>query len=178
MKRIILIFFLLLFSVFLASDSINLVEVQKKEKERRKKLSKSKYVLTNDKLIEYSLKKSKTFAESDAVKTTEDKVSKTAKKKINEKDTEEYWRGRLRILDKNIEGLKKSISESQSILNRESSNFLIASTPSLQQQIKMNIDRLTKQIGELRANLTKAEASKVSFLREARKEGVLPGWLR
>lgn len=178
MKRIILTFFLLLFSFFLASDSLNLVEIQKKEKERRKKLSKSKYVLTNDKLIEYSLKKSKTFVESNIVKTTEVETSKTKKKKINEKETEQYWRGRLTILNRNIEGLKKSIRESQSALNRESSNFLVASTPSLQQQIKMNIDRLTKQISELKANLTKTEADKEAFLREARKAGVLPGWLR
>ncbi len=178
MKKLILIFFLLIFSFFLASDSLNLVEIQKKEKERRKKLAKSKYVLTNDKLIEYSLKKSKTFVESDKVKTTEVKTSKTTKKKIDPKSTEQYWRNRLNILNKNIEGLKKSIQESQSALNRTSSNFLVASTPSLQQQIKMNIDRLTKQISELKANLTEIEANKEAFLREARREGALPGWLR
>ncbi|MCK5005616.1 MAG: hypothetical protein KAS21_11025 [Candidatus Aminicenantes bacterium] len=178
MKRIILILFLLLFSFFLASDSLNLVEIQKKEKERRKKLAKSKYVLTNDKLMEYSLKKSKTFVESDVVTTTDVEKSKTTKKKIDPKSTEQYWRNRLNILNKNIEGIKKNIQESQSALNRESSNFLIASTPSLQQQIKMNIDRLTKQISELRASLTKWEADKELFFREARREGALPGWLR
>ncbi len=178
MKRIFLIFFLLIFSVSLVSDSLNLVEIQKKEKERRKKLSKSKYVLTNDKLIEYTLKKSKTFVEAEVKKITEVKTAKTPKKKISERSTEQYWRNRLNILNKNIEGLKGSIQKSQSALNRESSNFLVAATPSLQQQIKMNIDRLSKQISELKATLVKFEANKEAFFREARKEGVLPGWLR
>lgn len=177
MKKIILVVFIGLFSFSLTADSLNLVEIQKKEKKRRKKNVKSKYVLNNDKIVEFSLKKSKTFVEADVAATST--VTKTSRKSLpDEKDTEKYWRGRLNVLNNSIENLKKRISDSQSKLNRESSNFLIASTPSLQQQIKNNIDILTKQITKLKSDLKRRESDREAFFTEARKSGVLPGWLR
>ena len=178
MKRIILVFVVFLFSIFITSDSINLVEIQKKEKKRRKEIAKSKYVLTNDKLVKFSLEKGKTFVETDIDTSTVGETKKSEKKKINLKSTEKYWRGRLNILNKNIDELRERIQKAQSSLNRESSNFLIASTPSLQQRIRTNMDNLTSQLNNLKANLKKMEKDKESFFREARKEGVLPGWLR
>lgn len=178
MKRIILVIVFFLFSVFLSSQSINLVEIQKKEKKRRKEISKSKYVLTNDKLIKFSLKKGKTFVETDLDTSTTGKTEKSKKKKINLKSTEKYWRGRLNILNKNIDELRERIQKAQSSLNRESSNFLIASTPSLQQRIRINMDNLTSQLNNLKVNLKKMKEDKELFFREARKEGALPGWLR
>jgi len=179
MKKTVALISSLFFSFILASQAVNLVEVQKKEIERRKKTTKSKYILTNDKIVEFSLKKGKSFVEADVSETEPATTAPDkGKKKINEQETEEYWRNRLHILNKNIEELTKRIEESQSALNRESSNFLIASTPSLQQQIKMNIDQLTSQLADLRENLKKMEADKEAFFIEARKAGVLPGWLR
>lgn len=178
MKKIILVIVFFLCSLFIASDSINLVEVQKKEKKRRKEIAKSKYVLTNDQLIQFSLKKNKSYVKTDIDTSTTGETEKSGKKKINLKSTEQYWRGRLNILNKNIDELKMRIQKTQSSLNRESSNFLIASIPSLQQRIKTNMDNLTSQLNNLKANLKKMEENKELFFREARREGALPGWLR
>lgn len=178
MKRIILVIVFFLFSIFLSSESINLVEIQKKEKKRRKEIAKSKYVLTNDKLVEFSLKKGKTFVETDIDTSTAGETKKSKKKKINLKNTEQYWRSRLNILNKNINELRERIKKAQSSLNRESSSFLLASTPSLQQRIRINMDNLTRQLNDLKANLKKTEEDKELFFREARREGALPGWLR
>jgi len=180
MKKIVLIVFIALFtlSFSLVSDSLNLVEIQKKEKKRREKLKKSKYVLNNDKIVVFTLKKSKSFVKADvAADSTVDKTVKK-KKSPDDKNTEEYWRERLKILDSSLKNLKKGIAQMQSNLNRESSNFLIAGTASLQNQIKINIDTLTKRLEKLKADLQQRELDKEAFLTEARKSGVLPGWLR
>ncbi|MEN8155245.1 MAG: hypothetical protein ABFR75_14620 [Acidobacteriota bacterium] len=178
MKKILLIILFFIFSVFLTSDSINLVEIQKKEKKRREGIKKSKYVLTNDKLIQFSLKKGKTYVKTDVDTSTAAETVKSEKKKSNLKNTEQYWRSRLNVFDKNIGDLRKRISQAQSALNRESSNFLIASIPSLQQRIRTNIDKLSNQLNDLKENLKKMEEKKELFFREARMEGALPGWLR
>ena len=181
MKKILSIIFIIIFSVFLSSESINLVEIQKKEKERRKKTSKSKYVISNDNIVKFSLKESRTYVKSEGneeVDSGEAPTEKSKEVKTDEKDTEEYWRGRLKIINDSIDDLKSRIQETQSQLNRESSNFLVASIPSLQQQIKENIDNLTRQLDELKANLEQTEAEKEAFFTEARRAGALPGWLR
>ena len=178
MKNLLTIIFLLLFSVFAASESLNLVEIQKKEKERRKKAGKSKYVLTNNSISKYSLKKGKTFITTDREIIPDKESSAIEDKKIKKKKTEEYWRGRLKSLNEQISDLKRRIQEAQSTLNRESSNFLVASMPSLQQQIKINIDNIRKRLLEMKNTLKQRESDRDAFYREARKAGVLPGWLR
>ncbi len=180
MKKIAIIFFigLLTLSFSLVSDSLNLVEIQKKEKKRREKLKKSKYVLNNDKIIEFSLKKSKTFVKSDVSATTSSKTDINTKKKAEEKKDEVYWRGRLKKINDGIEQTKTMIQEVQSSLNKASSDFLIATTPSLQQELGSKINNMQRQLAELRARLEHKERSRELFFREARRSGALPGWLR
>lgn len=177
MKSIVTIIFLFIFSFILSSESLDLTQIQKKEKLRRKKIAKSKYILTNDKIVKYSLKKSKTFISTDVVSApVKDEKKKTVKKE--EVKGEEYWRGRMNSLNNSINQLRKNIREAQSELNRASSNFLVASIPSIQKELQDRIDDLSKQITEMRANLKQREADRDTFYREARMAGALPGWLR
>ena len=178
MKKIVLSLLIGLLSLSLVSDSLNLVELQKKEKKRRKKVVKSKYVLTNDKIIKFSLTKSKTFVEADVTATPNVTKTPEKKKSPDDRNTEEYWKGRINNLNKSIENLKNRITDTQSRLNLESSNYLIASTPSLQNQINSNIITLRNRLEKLKADLKQRELDKEAFLTEARKSGVLPGWLR
>ena len=180
MKKTALIVFIGLFalSFSLVSDSLNLVEIQKKEKKRREKLKKSKYILNNDKIIEFSLKKSKTFVESDVTVTTASKSITNTKKKEEEKKDEVYWRGRLKTINDGMEQTKAMIQETQSALNKASSDFLIATTPSLQQELRAKINNMQKQLAELGARLEQKEGARELFFREARRSGALPGLLR
>lgn len=178
MKKPVLLILFTLLSFTLVSDSLNLVEIQKQEKKRREKLKKSKYVLTNDKMVKFTLTKGKTFVEAEVAATPTIKSKPEKQKSADVKNSEEYWKGRLSIINKNIESLKNRINDTQSKLNRESSNFLIVGTPTLQQQIKANIDLLTKQLEKLKADLKQRELDREAFFTEARKFGVLPGWLR
>jgi len=173
-------FFLTLLSflgVFVIVNSIDLVKVQKKEKERRKNISKSKYILTDNSLTQYTLKKNKSFVKTDKKLTESDPVKKKSESK-NKENGEKYWRGRLDAINNGIKQLKKQIEETQSSLNKASSDYLIASTPSRQNQLREKVDKLSKQIAEFRANLKMQESNKEKFFDEARRGGALPGWLR
>jgi len=178
MKKIIVFFLTGFFSLLLIPKDVDLVALQKKEKKRRDKAAKSKYVLTNDRIVEFSLKKSKTFVKAEGVISKSVSDEKKKKPSPDEKDSEEYWRGRLKNLTGSIESIKKMLSDTQSQLNRESTNFLIAATASLQRQIQNNIIELKNRVEKLKADLKQREADLEAFHREARKAGVLPGWLR
>ncbi len=177
MKKIISIFLSLFFSVLIIGDSLNLVQIQKREKERRKRIGKSKYVLTNSSIIKYALKKNKSFVKSDK-KLNEPAKEKKEPIEKSKKRGEEYWRGRLNAINASIEQLKKKIVITQSTLNKASSDYIIASMPSRQNQLREKVNKLSKEIAKLRANLKFQESKKEDFFDEARKNGALPGWLR
>ncbi len=175
MKKLFLFLLFFILSFFLISESLNLVKLQKKEKERRKNISKSQYVLTNDRISEYSLKRSKTFVDAEVPVSILPKTKPKKKEKIKD---EKYWRGRLNSVNNGIEQVRKQIQETQSSLNKASSDFLIATTPSLQQELKQRVNNLQRQMAELKASFQQRKSAKEKFLREARREGALPGWLR
>ena len=103
-----LTFFLFAATIFqgvMFSDSVNLVELQKKEAKRRKKTKKSKYILTDSSIVKVSVggkRVSFLKAEESGENTSPKKTIKQKKEVVDPKKTKKYWERRLKISNENI----------------------------------------------------------------------------
>lgn len=178
-----LFFSISIFQGIIFSESLNLVEIQKKEMKRRKKTKKAKYVLTNSSLVHLSVGKRKisfTKSESEEGKiTSEKKNSKTEKKKTPDpKTTEKYWKRKIRISNEKILKLEEKITKTQLELNKAQTDYLTLSIPSHINDAKTRMDLLSSKLGKFRKQLELANVEKENIYEEARKSNVPPGWLR
>ncbi len=168
------------FGQVLFSDSIDLVALQKKEAERRKKTNKSKYKLTNTSLVILSSgKKKMSYVKTDQVFEDNSKEKKkTKKKKEDPRAKKDYWIKKIRSTDENILKLKEQITKTQLELNKAQTDYLTLSLPLEINNAKENFDKLNKKIQELKKKLEMEKIAKENIYEDARKSNIPPGWLR
>jgi hypothetical protein len=160
-------------------------KTEKKEKEKDKKI---KRVWTDDDLKE--IKKEKvniTEISSDPGEKNEKKEAEgppalvdntTAREKYDPKKTEKYWRERKKALLDNIKANEEEIKNVEAELfrlrNRLNGTDLIAERIRLEQEIN---EAFIKQ-ENYKKGVERMKAELEAFYEEARKEGILPAWLR
>lgn len=185
------------FNCPLHPQKVNLAELQKKEKERRKKTKKSKYIITNDNIDKIEIKQKKPYS---FIKMGEGKKGKKSSAAAGKKPgaakagkspdlpgseegasktrmTEEAWRQRKIDLLIRINSLKKNIDDMQSEFNR-AGNFYPDETLNQQLQRRQAAQKLLEQINKGKEQLKKLEKDLDNLETEARQLGVPPGWLR
>ena len=149
--------------IFVASAAVaqSLAEIAKKEKERRKQLDSSESRTVTDVELRRAggprttlPSTSRSDADSDDV--AEEDVEEDEEEIADERQTEDYWRGRLAPIDTRIKSLEERLQSPQFTSNP-------AGAPAR--------ERLERQLAQARAD-------RQTVLDEARRKGVPPGWLR
>ncbi len=162
---------------------IDLMAMKKQEDERRKKLAKSKIVVTDANVNSISTGGKKYgFVQlgSDQPPSEEKEAAPGAEtnKEDNPEKQPEYWKKQQEDLAQRIAGLKAEIESAQLELKRLWSDFYIKSIPAEQQAIRNQIGQLTNEMEQKKVFLMDTEAQLEKLRETARKAGVPPGWLR
>lgn len=176
-----LLFAATIFQGVIFSDSLNLVELQKKEAKRRKKTKKSKYVLTDSSIVKISTggkRVSFLKAEESGENLSLKEDVKKKKDVVDPKTTKKYWERRLRISNENIIKLKEQMVKTRLEMNKAQTDYLTLSLPMQINNAKIRVDNLKKKLAELEQKLSLAELEKEKIFEDARKSNVPPGWLR
>jgi len=163
-------------------SGVDLMELKKKEEERRKKLAKSKIAVTDANVNSISVggkRYSFVQMESDEPPAKgEAAAAKADKKKESPEKQPDYWKKQQDELNQKIAGLRTDIENAQMELNRLWSDFYLKSIPAEQDAIRSQIAQLTGEMEQKKLTLQEAEAQLEELLEKARKAGVPPGWLR
>ena len=149
--------------MFAASAAVaqSLAEIAKKEKERRKQLDSSDSRTITDVELRRAggpLTTLPTTSSSDADSddVAEEDSEEAEEATVDERQTEDYWRGRLAPIDTRLKSMEERLQSPEF-----TSNPVGAS----------DRERLERQIAQARAD-------RQTILDEARRKGVPPGWLR
>ncbi len=162
MKRLICLTwtFIVMFAAS-AAMAQSLAEIAKKEKERRKQLESSESRTVTDVELRRAggprmtvSSTSRSDADSDDV--AEEDVEADEEEIADERQTEDYWRGRLAPIDTRIKSMEERLQSPQFTSNPFGAP---------------DRERLERQLAE-------ARAQRQAVVDEARRKGVPPGWLR
>ncbi len=171
---------LVLLGFRLGAQGVDLQALQKSEEERRKKIEKPAPVL-DDQSIKNAAGKDNRFSMI-VVEPGSGAPPPAAGGGVNSDDPEQVtpqqWKERKQSLEQRIADLREQIAASESQFSRMQSEYLMAGMASEQNRLKGLIDELQKAIGARKEELKIAEQGLASFLSEARRKGVQPGWLR
>jgi len=170
-------FVLLLMVGFLFSQS-PLVELSKKEKERRKKIIKTK-VVTNENLGKSTSSLNilgKAYSPSTKTAGEGEFLEKT--QTFRQKRDHKWWSERKKAMDEKINKLRKKIQELNTKVNGLNNQFLLEQRPFTQARVKEELEKAKGALQQAKADLANAKKELESLYNEARKEGVPPGWIR
>lgn len=179
------VFLLTGFAPLVARGGIDLVALKKQEEERRKKISKSKQLITDANVAKFS-GGSRPYGfvqmESDAPppatgETAPTSVANASAPKEEERQAD-YWKRQQVQLQERIAELKQNIQDEQLELNKLWSDFYVKNIPAEQNAIKLQIAQVTNQLEQKKLFLRQAETQLEELSENARKAGVPPGWLR
>ncbi len=173
MRRFII--FILLGGILVAQSS--LVELSKKEKERRKKIKQTK-VITNDDLKNTPGGINVIGTSSRTVNPSTKAPKETSGKKGHQKGSREWWAEQSRIIREKIARLKNKIKELELKVNSLSTQFLIEQRPFEHARVKSELEKAKGDLLRAKNELKKAEQELEALYNKARKEGIPPGWLR
>ncbi len=172
MKKIILIFLLLFFSISLFSQS--LVDAAKKERERRKKIKKKIKVITNQDLR--NIKSTKGYGYVVVKKRI--KGSSVTVNEVNPDDQYKKWRtGYLKYVNK-IKIIEKKIALTQKEYDALNFRFKITHNPNEKLSLPLKIEKKRKELDNLKKQLTKLKKELEDFKENGRRAGVPPGYFR
>jgi chromosome segregation ATPase len=162
---------------------IDLMALKKQEEERRKKLAKSKIVVTDTNVNSISTGgKRYGFVQMESEDSPADETGKPASKEPAKADDQtkkpEYWQKQQANLQQKIASLKIEIEAAQLQLNGLWSDFYIKNIPAEQEAIRRQIADKTGEMEEKKTLLDESQAQLADLLEKARKAGVPPGWLR
>lgn len=190
MRKLVIGFFCILVitqvSVRISGYSVDLVEMKKKEEERRKNLKKSKYKLNNSNLNKVDIPKKKySFMQvqpgsKSPIKATDDgskKANPSAVKKDPAK-TKQYWQDLKNQLQNEIVSLNKKINTTQLRLNQLNTDLASMGIQSRRASLQNEIAKLSAIINQDKKRLKKLQDELEALYERARKAGIPPGWLR
>jgi predicted nucleic acid-binding Zn-ribbon protein len=187
MKTIILavgLIFLFNTSAIELHSQVNLKEMRKKEKDRRKKLKLT--TEPGERSVEKiaSTKERYGFTQIITRGDTEAEEGKTEKRgiRIREKrdpmKTKEYWQDRKKSLENQIAELDTKIKMGESQINQLVTQYYNMGMAFQQNQIRQRIDSMLKEIEADKVKLQGLREKLEELSNEARKAGVPAGWVR
>lgn len=149
--------------MFAASAAVaqSLAEIAKKEKERRKQIESSESRTITDVELRRAGGPLTTLprtspSEADSDRVAEEAVEEDEAEIADERQTEDYWRGRLAPIDARIKSMEERLQSPQFTSNPYGAP---------------DRERLERRLAQARAD-------RQTVLDEARRKGVPPGWLR
>jgi hypothetical protein len=172
----------------LPGQSVNLVEMKKKEAERRKKIEKPRVSLSDDNIGKivvtnqsYSFMKvePETSVPATAVGDTEGAAVDTGEPATaDETKSPEYWKTQKKAIEDRIRELRDGIARDELTLNKLWTDFYVQGKADQQLQLKVQISQISSQVENNKDFLRRAETDLNNLFERARKGGVPPGWLR
>ncbi len=166
----------------LSGQSLNLVELKKKEEERRKKAEGSKYSVSDENLKSIDVKSKKysfiQLEESDVEDDSQAAQPPAGTDPADETRTEAFWRNQKNEIEERIAFLEQSAEEQQLQLNQLWTDFYLTDSFIQQNEMRARIDQLTQQLETSRLNLERARKELADLQERARRAGIPPGWLR
>ncbi len=151
-----------------------LVELSKKEKQRRKK-EKAVKVITNEDLGK-APSPSVSISGARYSPSPEEGIGKAVKSP--RKKDRKWWVSRKKKLEEKIASLKRKIEELQKKVNTLTTGFLIEQRPIAHQRLKDELEKTKGALERAKKDLEKARKELDKLYEEARKAGIPPGWLR
>jgi hypothetical protein len=165
-----------------AKGAIDLVALKKQEEERRKKIPRSRQVITDANVGSFtSGGKSYGFVQMESEGPPAEGNIPAVAASANPADEQkqpDFWKRQQAELGTRIAELKENINGQQGDLNRLWSDFYIKNIPAEQAAIRLQISQLTNQLEQNKLFLSQSEKQLEDFFERARKAGVPPGWLR
>ena len=172
----------------LPGQGVNLVELKKKEEERRKKTEKPKVSITDDNIGKivvtnksYSFMKieTETALQTTAVGDSEGAAVETAvTATADETKNPEYWKTQKKAVEDRIKELRDGMARDELTLNKLWTDFYVQGKADQQLQLKVQISQLSSQIENNKDFLRRAETDLNNLFERARKGGIPPGWMR
>jgi hypothetical protein len=176
--------FFLYFAVILSNaQAVNLAELSRQEKERKKNQQTASVVLNNDNLSTFAKDKGSFIQASNSGESSKTLSSHSEGQggdmpgRTSEGD-QEFWKNRKKMLADNIENLEKQVEKGQSDINHWQTQYLNNDVLTQKNTIKENMDKAANTLKELKEKLNDAKMDLEEFYEEARKKGIPPGWIR
>lgn len=157
-----------------------LVELSKKEKERRKKVKKNTKVITNETLLQLNVYSSSLEVRG-GLKEEVSGSGKTEKKSTQKEDKykdPKYWKNLKLKIETEIRELEAKIKKLRDDVNFLSNQFLLEDRPIERGQVKSRLEEARGLLNQALKQLESKKKELENLYREARKKGVPPGWLR
>ena len=178
--------FFLFISLLFSQD---LVEIAKKEKERRAKLKgKKAIVITNHNLYKYRGREAISIKTSGFVPRSIPKISPSPSRKSyqskeippsSELDKQEmFWRGKREEYEQRWKKAKEYVDLLTLKMNGLWQEFYSLDDMTSRDKIQREISETYQKLLKAKEEEAKAKKELENFLTEARKQGALPGWLR
>ncbi len=178
--------FFLFISLLFSQD---LVEIAKKEKERRAKLKgKKAIVITNHNLYKYRGREAISIKTSGFVSRSIPKISPSPSRKSyqskeippsSELDKQEmFWRGKREEYEQRWKKAKEYVDLLTLKMNGLWQEFYSLDDMTSRDKIQREISETYQKLLKAKEEEAKAKKELENFLTEARKQGALPGWLR
>ncbi len=175
--------------LWLAAQAVNLVELKKQEEERRKKLEKSKIVVTDTNIGRLQAVTPGTFGIIQVEAPGEPEPSAAGGSEAAPpppgsegmppppEQTREYWQSQKAALDQRIATLEKAVVDDEAELN--SLQFQALQTGLVTEQLTLNqqIERLRKQLAADQAALAEARSQLEELFERARKARISNRWM-
>lgn len=184
---ILLLLFLNTFQFPVSDENVNLVQLKKKEEERRKNIKKSKYSLNNYNLNtikippkKYGYVELSAGIELDEITETqgEEANKETAGEEANPQQDMQYWQELKKRLQDEISALSDKVKKDQLQLNRLVTHYISMNLPLQKIDLKNQIDKLSADLEKDKLKLGELQGELDSLPEQARKAGVPPGWVR
>ncbi len=174
MKGRILLSLILISGLFAQSA---LVELSKREKERRRKIKKHSVVITNE-----TLKQMGSFSPSLQVKgsgaETSSAPARTTSLEEEKYKDPNYWKTMKANILRQIRELEEKIKKLRSDINFLSTQFLLEERPFERSNVKSRLEEAKGLLNQALKQLQEKKKELERLYREARRRGVPPGWLR
>lgn len=170
----------------LHAQSLDLVALQKKEKERRKKLNLTRLKPGEKSITKVEPNKRYSFIQVQGnpggeQESEEDQSKGTSAATQKEEDPQkkrEYWSTMKNRLESQITELEQKIETDQLTINSLTSQHFNMDLPLEKARLKERLDSMTSALEESKQRLTSLRNELNNLADKARKAGVPPGWLR
>jgi len=181
-KYIIILSVLAFFAVDnMAFAKDDLVEMQKKEAKRRKKIKKSVLKITDyniNSLSNKSQKKVGRLSGSVSLKSNATIINNSEEENDRSGRGKEYWKSEKLRLESSIRFYEKREKDLMLNLNKLSSDYLIVDFPPAKNRIKLDMEKTRAEINKVKKKIPFLKKQLEVLLENARKAGIPPGWLR
>ncbi len=174
MKNNFFVFFIIGLLIISFGFSQSLVDIAKKERERRKKIKKSIPIITNETVGKIKKEKGYGF-----IIGTASTISNSSEyPEIPEKQKYEEWGKKYKKLVADIKAAEELFRKKKKELDDLIFRFKITNNPNEKFALPHEISKKEKEVAKLNEKVKKLKKDLEDFKEKARREGIPPGYLR